>query len=224
MNTMQTNHSQKKVAVVLSGCGFLDGAEITEAVSTLIALSETGASVSCFAPNEDFTSVAHTNKAEGEKRNVLVEAARIARGHIHDLRDLKESKFDAVIFPGGFGAAKYLTTWASDGAKAKVHPEAARVVKEFHRAAKPIGAICIAPTLIAKVLGSEGVNLTIGSDEATAREIEKTGAHHVKCAVTDYVSDRDHKVITTPAYMCEAQPFEIFTGIRKLVREIVEMA
>lgn len=216
----------KKIAVVLSGCGHLDGAEITEAVSTLIALSETGADVMCFAPNEKFHTVAHygqTGEAGGE-RNILVEAARIARGQIHDLRELHEKDFDAVVFPGGYGAAKNLSTWAVEGANAKVHPEVARVITEFHKAAKPIGAICIAPTLVAKVLGSEGVNLTIGDDLTTAREIEKTGAQHVKCAVTDYVSDRDHKVLTTPAYMYDARPHEVFTGIRSLIRELVEMA
>lgn len=215
----------KKVAVVLSGCGHLDGAEITESVSTLIALSETGAEVICFAPNVKLHTVDHASHAEaGGERNVLAESARIARGSIQDLRELHEKDFDAVIFPGGYGAAKNLSNWASEGAKAKVHPEVSRVIKEFHKAAKPIGAICIAPTLVAKVLGSEGVNLTIGDDAATAAEIEKTGAQHVKCAVTDYVSDRDHKVLTTPAYMYNARPHEVYTGIRKMVRELVEMA
>jgi len=220
------NPGVKKVAVVLSGCGHLDGAEITESVSALIALSEVGADVMCFAPNEKIHAVSHYGPGSeaGGERNVLVEAARIARGHIHDLRELREKDFDAVVFPGGYGAAKNLSTWASEGANAKVHPEVTRVITEFHKAAKPIGAICIAPTLIAKVLGSEGVNLTIGDDLATAKEIEKTGAQHVKCAVADYVSDRDHKVLTTPAYMYNARPHEVFTGIRKLVRELVEMA
>ena len=215
----------KRIAVVLSGCGFLDGAEITEAVSTLIALSEAGAKTVCFAPNLEIKVTDHLKKAPAaETRNALNEAARIARGEAHDLRELKEKDFDAVVFPGGYGAAKNLSNWASEGAATQVHPEVARVIKEFHQASKPIGALCIAPTLVAKVLGKEGVNLTIGDDAGTAKEIEKTGAQHVKCAVTDYVSDRDHKVLTTPAYMYEAKPHEVFTGIRKLVRELVEMA
>jgi len=157
--------------------------------------------------------------------NILVEAARIARGEIHDIRELREQDFDAVVFPGGYGAATHLSSWATDGANARVHPEVTRIVTEFHKAAKPVGAICIAPTLIAKTLGAEGVNLTIGDDLATSKEIEKTGAHHVKCEVTDFVSDRDHKILTTPAYMCSgAKPHEIFAGIRKLVRELVEMS
>lgn len=215
----------KKVAVVLSGCGFLDGAEITEAISSLIALSEAGAEVMCFAPNQDFAVVAHTGASDKSgTRNVLVEAARIARGHIADVRELKEKDFDAVVFPGGYGAAKNLSNWAEKGAAATLNPEIARVLNEFHHATKPIGAICIAPTLVAKALGRTGVNVTIGNDAATAREIEKTGASHVTCPVDDYVSDRDHKVLTTPAYMYEAKPHEVFTGIRKMIRELVEMA
>lgn len=215
----------KKVAVVLSGCGFLDGTEITEAVSTLIALSEAGAQTLCFAPNLDYAVASpHGQAHPKETRNALAESARIARGHIQDLRELKEKDFDAIVFPGGYGAAKNLSSWATVGANATVHPEVKRVITEFHQASKPIGAICIAPTLVAKVLGSEGVNVTIGDDPATAQEIEKTGANHVRCIVTDYVSDRGHKVLTTPAYMYEAKPHEVFTGIRKMIRELVEMA
>lgn len=220
------NEPAKKIAVVLSGCGFLDGAEITESISSLIALSEAGAEPRCFAPSMEFTPATyHGADTAQAPRDVLREAARISRAKIQDLRELHERDFDGVVFPGGFGAAKHLSDWASAGANAKVHPEVARVIKEFHRATKPIGAICIAPTLLARVLGGEGVNLTIGNDLETAKEIEKTGAHHVKCEVTDYVSDRDHKVLTTPAYMYgDAKPFEVFTGIRKMLRELVEMA
>jgi enhancing lycopene biosynthesis protein 2 len=231
------SQNSKKVAVVLSGCGYLDGSEITEAVSALIALSEAGAEALCFAPNESFVPASHldggaaaasatgSGGAVGDSpRNALAEAARIARGNIQDLRELNEKNFDALVFPGGFGAAKNLSNWASAGANGRVNPEVMRVITEFHKAAKPIGAICIAPTLIAKALGSEGVTVTIGDDQATANELEKTGAHHVKCAVTDYVSDRDHKVLTTPAYMYEAKPHEVFAGIRKMIRELVEMA
>lgn len=220
----------KKVAVVLSGCGSRDGSEITEAVSTLISLSEAGAQYVCFAPNETFTVVPHIRgderapEQQAEKRNMMIEAARIARGEIHDLRELQERDFDAVIFPGGYGAATHLSSWATDGANARVHPDVTRIITEFHKAAKPVAAICIAPTLLAKVLGAEGVSLTIGHDLATSNEIAKTGAQHVKCSSTDYVSDRDHKVLTTPAYMCDARPHEVFAGIRKMVRELVEMS
>lgn len=216
----------KKIAVVLSGCGFLDGTEITEAVSALIAITEMGARYTCFAPQVDFEAKAHDHSTKNtETRNALREAARIARGKIHDLRELKESDFDAIVFPGGNGAAKTLSTFATEGAKAKVLPEVKKIIQDFHRASKPIGALCIAPAVVAKVLGSENVTLTIGNDPGTAAEIGKTGAHHENCQVTDYISDRDHKVLTTPAYMFDdATPFEVFTGIRKMIRELVEMA
>ena len=204
----------KKIAVVLSGCGYLDGSEITESVCTLISLSELGVDYKCFAPSG--------NTKGG--LDMRVESAKISRSEIQELKHLKEKDFDAVIFPGGFGAALNLSSWGVDGAGGSIHPEVKRVITEFHKAIKPIGAMCIAPVLVAKVLGSEGVNVTIGEDAPTAKEIEKTGAHHAKCAVTDYVSDRDHKVLTTPAYMYDAKPFEVFTGIRKMIRELVEMA
>jgi enhancing lycopene biosynthesis protein 2 len=216
----------KRVAVVLSGCGHKDGAEITEAVSTLIALTEAGASYDVFAPNQSFeVTDPITSKPTGEKRNIMHEAARIARGHIQDLKELKASKYDALAFPGGFGAALHLCTFAKEGAECSVNPEAERVIKEFFKEEKPIAAICIAPALIARVLGQYGVTVTIGIDEETAMEITKTGAHHENCAVTDYVTDRDHRLVTTPAYMYDdAKPCDVFTGVREAIRELVEMA
>jgi enhancing lycopene biosynthesis protein 2 len=221
----------KKVAVVLSGCGFLDGSEITEAISTLIALSEFGAVVTCFAPNQEFpvahyvSQVVDAAAAPAAKRNALEESGRIARQHVSPLSNLKEKDFDAVVFPGGFGAAVNLSDWATKGSKAAVLPDVRRVITEFHKASKPIGAICIAPTLIARVLGSENPEVTIGDDAETASEIEKTGTQHTKCFVDDYVSDRDHKILTTPAYMYDhAKPHEVFAGIRRMLAELVEMA
>ncbi|MBX3032815.1 MAG: isoprenoid biosynthesis glyoxalase ElbB [Bdellovibrionaceae bacterium] len=216
----------KKIAVVLSGSGYLDGTEITEAVSFLIALGQAGAQVRCFAPDMDAPAVDHVAKKPlaGETRNVLREAARIARSEISELRELRAADFDAVVFPGGFGVAKNLCDWAQKGAQSSVHPEIERVIREFHGASKPIGAACIAPVLLAKVLGKKRVALTIGDDAATADEIKKTGAHHEDCPVDDYVTDRENKVITTPAYMYEAKPHEVFQGISGLVKELVEMA
>ena len=215
----------KKIAVVLAGAGHLDGTEITEAVSCLIALSELDVQVSCFAPDINYAAVSHLGEAPAETRNVLRESARIARGQVRNILELNEAEFDALIFPGGFGAATHLCTWAADGVNAKMNRETARAIVAFHKASKPIGAVCIAPVLIAKILGKFGVNLTIGNDPATAAEVEKTGAQHVNCAATDYVSDRDHKVITTPAYMhADATPFEVYTGVRKMIRELCEMA
>ncbi len=216
----------KKIAVVLSGCGYLDGAEITEAVSLLIALHQAGAAVSCFAPSIE---AAHVNHLQGketpEKRNVLVEAARICRGQVQSLKELQVENFDGLALPGGFGVAKNLCDWAQKGAACEVLPEMQKIILAFHAQSKPIGAICIAPALIAKVLGKFHVSLTIGNDKATAAEIEKTGAHHVDCPVEDYVTDRETKVVSTPAYMYDnAKPHQVFAGISAMVRELVEWA
>ncbi|MCB0342864.1 MAG: isoprenoid biosynthesis glyoxalase ElbB [Pseudobdellovibrionaceae bacterium] len=214
----------KKIAVVLSGCGFKDGSELTEAVSTLIALSESHANYKAFSPSVDFEAVDHLSGEPLGRRNTLSESARISRGQIADLTQLNVDDYDALVFPGGYGAAKNLCDWASKGAKCQVHPQVEKAILDFHQQNKPIGAICIAPALVARVLGSHGVTVTIGNDVETSREIEKTGAVHVNCPVDDYVTDRETKVITTPAYMYDAKPHEVFTGIQKLVRELVEMA
>jgi enhancing lycopene biosynthesis protein 2 len=197
----------KNVAVVLSGCGYKNGSEITEAISSLIALGNEKARYTCFAP-----------------RDWIEDSNRISRDSTQDLKNLDASKFDAILFPGGYGAAKNLSTWATQGAACTVLPEVETAIRSFHKAGKPIGAICIAPAIIAKVLGQEGVTVTIGNDKVTAQEIVKTGAQHEDCPVEEYISDREHKVLTTPAYMYETKPHLVFQGISKMVKELVEMA
>jgi enhancing lycopene biosynthesis protein 2 len=197
----------------------MDGTEITEAVSTLIALSECGADVTMFAPDMEFQAT------DRMTRNVLRESARIARGKIESLNELRVQNFDALAFPGGFGAALHLCAWAKNGAECEVNKDAGRVIKEFYAAEKPICAVCIAPALIARVLGDEGISVTIGNDRETISEIAKTVAHHENCAVNDFVTDREHRIVTTPAYMyANAKPFEVYTGVRKAIREMIEMA
>ncbi|MCA9457755.1 MAG: isoprenoid biosynthesis glyoxalase ElbB [Nitrospiraceae bacterium] len=216
----------KKVAVILSGCGFLDGAEITEAISTLIAIGQNGAAYEVFAPNKDVEETNHlTQKPTGQKRNVLQEAARIARGEIQPLEQLKAKDFDALAFPGGFGAALHLCNFAEKGSGGQIDPQVARVVKEFADSQKPIAAICIAPAIMALALGKKGVNVTIGEDAGTASELEKTGAKHQNCAVERYVVDHSNKVITTPAYMYgSARPHQIFAGVSGAIAELIKMA
>lgn len=216
----------KKIAVVLSGCGHRDGSEITETVSLLISLYQAGAEVSCFAPNIEIPVTNHiSHEPQSEKRNLLVEAARIARGHIQSLDKLHAKDFDGLAFPGGYGAAKNLCNWAEKGAACDVNPEVKRVILEFHEASKPIGAICIAPVLLARVLGNKKITVTIGEDAETAAEIKKTGAQHEECPVDDYITDREGKIVTTPAYMYDnAKPHEIFKGIFGLAHELVEWA
>jgi len=227
MSQPERQPQTKRIAVVLSGCGFQDGAEITESVSTLIALGQMGATYNCFAPKVDFQAKNHlSGDPESQTRNTLTESARICRGEIKDIESLDVADFDAVVFPGGFGAALHLSDWAQKGSGCTVHPKVVQVVNAFHQASKPIGVMCIAPTLVAKILGKEHeVTVTIGNDGETAQEIEKTGAHHETCDVDDYITDRENKVVSTPAYMYgEAAPSQVFKGIQGLVKELVEMS
>lgn len=217
----------KKVAVVLAGCGFLDGAEIHEAVLTLLALDRAGAEIVCAAPDVGQAHVVDHAKGEpaaGEQRNVLVEAARIARGNIVPLAKLDAKSVDAAIFPGGYGAAKNLCTWAFKQDACEVDPEVARFVREVHAAKKPLGFICIAPVIAAKVLGQERPQLTIGTDADTAASIERMGGTHVACQVRDCVVDRERRIVTTPAYMLAGRISEAADGIEKLVTAVLELA
>lgn len=215
----------KKIGVVLSGCGVYDGSEIHEAVLTLLAIDRQGCEAVCMAPAVDFTVMNHLSSQESaEKRNVLVESARIARGNIRDIKGVTAADLDAIVFPGGFGAAKNLCDFAVKGAAASVNSEVARLLKEMAVARKPIGAVCIAPALIAAVLGREySPTLTIGTDPGTAAEIDKTGAKHQTCSVTEFVVDRKNKLVTSPAYMLATRISEVAEGIEKCVREVVKL-
>jgi enhancing lycopene biosynthesis protein 2 len=214
------------VGVVLSGCGVYDGAEIHESVLTLLALDRAGAEVVCLAPNVAQRHVVdHLTgaPAEGETRNVLVEAARIARGKVKDLAGFDPSTLDALVLPGGFGAAKNLCDFAFRGADCTIHPEVARVVRAVHDAGRPVGAVCIAPVILAKLLGDETPQLTIGTDPGTAAAIEKMGARHVPCGGGQAVVDEARRLVTTPAYMLDSPISEVAVGIEKLVAELLKM-
>jgi len=215
----------KNIGVVLSGCGVRDGSEIHESVFALLAIDQAGCEAVCMAPNIEFPVTDHLSMQEtGEKRNILVESARIARGKIRDIKDVKAADLDAVVFPGGFGAAKNLCDFAVKGATASVHPEVARLLKEMVAAKKPIGAICIAPALIAAALGRDiAPALTIGNDAGTAAEINKTGAIHEECPVTELVVDKKNKIVSTPAYMLATRISEAYEGIEKCVKEVVKL-
>jgi len=211
----------KKFAVVLAGCGAFDGAEIHEATLTLLAIAQQGASYEIFAPDVSQHHVInhYTHKEMPEKRNVLVESARIARGDIKPLSQFRATDFDVLIFPGGFGAAKNLSTVAFDGANAKVNPDVETAVKAMHKAGKPIGALCIAPAVIARVLGN--VEVTIGDDPGTVAAIEKMGGKHIKATHGEVVVDKKNKVFTTPCYMLDATIVQIYEGAGNIVREIM---
>ncbi|ADD67870.1 ThiJ/PfpI domain protein [Denitrovibrio acetiphilus DSM 12809] len=217
-----------KIGVILSGCGVFDGSEIYESVLTLYFLQKNGAEVIMMAPDVEQMHVINHLKgepAEGESRNVLVEAARIARGDIKDMADVDVSDFDALAIPGGFGAAKNLTTFAVDGPDCQINPDVLRLVRKTLEAGKPLAAICIAPVIVAKALEETGVKskLTIGSEEAVAAGIEKLGSEHVECPVSEFVVDRENKIVTTPAYMLGQNIVEVAEGIEKTCKELLSM-
>lgn len=216
---------KKKIGVVLSGCGVYDGSEIHEAVLILLAIDRNGAQALCMAPDMELAEVDHlAGQPTGAKRNVLVESARIARGNITDIAKVTAADLDAIIFPGGFGAAKNLCDFAAKGAAAAVQPEVARLLKEMAAAGKPIGAICIAPALIATALGKEyAPKVTIGTDAGTAAAINATGSVHLNCPVSEFVVDSKNRIVTTPAYMLAGCISEAADGIEKAVKAVIEM-
>lgn len=215
----------KTVGVILSGCGFMDGAEVHESVCTLLALDQAGATIKCFAPNKDFEVVDHlTGEASGETRNALTESARIARGEIADLATANADELDALLLPGGFGAAKVLSNFATAGDACEADPDTATLVRAMHAAGKPIGAICIAPAVIARVLGDAGVTLTIGNDTGTASALESMGCTHSDCPTTEFVVDEANKIVSTPAYMLGPTIHHVQQGIQKTVETVLSMA
>ena len=216
----------KKIGVLLAGCGVFDGSEIHEAVLTLLYLDQSGVEITCMAPNVDQLHVLdHTNQTEmDQKRNVLVESARIARGEIVDLARVTADQMDALIIPGGFGAAKNLSDFAVKGPEAQVNPQVQRILDEMIAAKKPIGALCIAPATVAKVLCAHHPEVTIGTDVGTASAIETMGCKHISCNVDEIHIDTANKIISTPAYMLGPSIKDVAVGIEKLVKRVIEMA
>lgn len=214
----------KNIAVVLAGNGVFDGAEIHEATLTLLAIAQKGASYQCFAPDINQAHVINhiTGEEMPETRNVLIEAARIARGNIKALSEYNADDYDAIILPGGFGAAKNLCTFAFDGPDCKVNNDVEKAIRSTVVAEKPVGALCISPALIAKVLGD--VQVTIGQDKGTADAIETLGATHVNTSHGEIVVDEKYKVVTTPCYMLDATIDQIAEGANNVVAKMLELA
>jgi enhancing lycopene biosynthesis protein 2 len=217
----------KRIGVVLSGCGAQDGAEIHEAVLTLLALDRAGAEILCMAPDRDQAEVVNhrTGQPTGERRNMLTEAARIARGKIHAVAEVRAADLDGIVLPGGFGAAKNLCTFAADGPGCTVDADVARLLRDLHAAGKPIAALCIAPAVLAAVFGqSLHPELTIGNDPGTAQALEKMGARHRPADVTEVVVDREHRFVTTPCYMYDARIREVAAGAEQAVQALLALA
>ena len=217
----------KKVGVLLSGCGVNDGAEIHESVITMLALDRAGAEMVLMAPNIDQMHVVnhYTGQEMDEYRNVLVESSRIARGNIKDMAEISANDMDALIIPGGFGVAKNLCDYAMSGPDCSINPDVYRLISELKLLNKPIGAICIAPAMMAKILGEldESANMTIGSDETTSKDIETMGSVHVECQVSEMVVDEEKNLVTTPAYMEAKTIKDAADGIEKLVKQVLSM-
>lgn len=213
----------KKVAVILSGCGVYDGAEIHESVLSMLAIAKAGAEYALFAPDMKQAHVINhiSGQEMDEARNVLIESARIARGNIKALSSLEVDEFDALLLPGGFGAAKNLSTWAFEGTEMKVNLELELIVKAFSKACKPIGAVCIAPVVLSKILGD--VHLTIGSDKDTAAGIEAFGSTHLNINNVDIVVDGERKVVTGPCYMLDYSIIDIANNTEAVVRNLLDL-
>ena len=215
-----------RIGVCLSGCGVNDGAEIHESVITALTLDRAGAEIIYTAPDVVQTKVVNhiTGDEMNETRNVLVESARIARGDITDLAQLTSDDMDALLFPGGFGAALNLCDFALKGADCHIHPEVKRIIQEILVAQKPLGFICIAPALFARAVKNADMTakITIGNDKATANQIEKLGSQHEICSVDDCIVDEENKIVSTPAYMLAGNISEAATGIEKLVHQIIK--
>ncbi len=216
-------NKKKKFAVVLSGSGVYDGAEIHEATLSLWAIDKSGSTYQCFAPDiNQHHVINHLTGAEmPETRNVLIESARIARGNIKPLSEFKASDFDALLFPGGFGAAKNLSTFAFKGADCSVNHDVDRAVLEMAEAQKPIGALCITPAVITRIL--KGANVTIGNDKDTIEAIEGMGGKHQIKTHGEVVIDERYKLVTTPCYMLDATISQIAEGAENVVKIILSM-
>ena len=219
--------TQKRVGVLLSGCGFLDGAEIHEATCTLLSLDRRNAKLVATAPDvAQMHVVDHVARqpAAGQGRSVLTESARLVRGQITELSKVRAADLDALILPGGFGVAKNLCSFAVEGRQMRVLPAVEALVRAMRDAGKPMGFICIAPVIAARVLGGEGVRVTIGDDAETAGAIESWGARHVACKVDGIVVDDRLKVVSTPAYMLGPWIAAVSQGIDRLVGEVLALA
>ena len=217
-----------KVAVALSGCGYLDGAEIHESVLTLLALDRAGIPYQCIAPNIPQMHVVNHLTGEpvrGESRQVLVEAARIARGDIKDLATVKVADFDGALFPGGFGAAKNFCDYATRGDACQIHPAIEMFLVGMVEAKKPVGVMCISPVVLARALKGHNYHpkLTIGTDQGTAKSIEAFGSKHVECSTRDCVVDSEYRIVSTPAYMSGQRISEVAAGIERLVSEFAKL-
>ncbi len=213
--------AKKKIGVLLSGCGVFDGTEIHESVLTLLFIDQSGAEAVCFAPDIPQAHVVNhlTQKEMSEIRNVLVESARIARGQIRNIDEVDVAELDAVILPGGFGAAKNLSEFAFKGPQGKVNESVAMFLEKVIQAGKPLGALCIAPVTVGMALKNRAPELTIGSEPEVIEALKALGVKHALCKVDEICVDVKNNIVTTPAYMLGTGIADVAKGIQKLVEK-----
>ena len=212
----------KRFAIIVGGCGHRDGSEIHETTMTMLSVVEHGCTYQMFAPNRNQHHVINhlTGEEMPESRNMLVEAARIARGQIQPLEDFRVEDFDAVLFPGGFGVAKNFFTYAFQGADCQVDKQIEQLIIDIHKAGKPIGALCIAPVLLAKVL--KDITITVGNDENTAKDVAKMGGKNINTVLGEVISDKENKIYSTPCYMLDANLKDIHVCAYNLISTMLE--
>ncbi len=216
-------NKNKSIAVILSGSGHQDGAEIHEATLTLWAIHKNSADYQCYAPDILQHHVLNhlTGEEMNEERNVLIESARIARGNVIDLAKFDPAKHDALVIPGGLGAAKNLSSFAFDGVDCVINADVKQAIVKMHDANKPIGALCIAPVILAKII--KNALVTIGQNPEVAEKIVSMGARHEDTMQTEITVDREQKIVTTPCYMLEARVDQIGEEADKLIREVIAL-
>lgn len=214
----------KKTAVILAGCGNRDGSETHETLSALLAMDKRGMQYQCFAPQGEFSVYNHIEgKPSGEKRNIMVEASRLCRGNIKPLSAYRAEDFDALVLPGGMGAAQNWSNYVFEGENMEVNEQVAEAVRSTHAAGKPVAAMCIAPMILAKVLGDKHPTITLGNDCPAAEHARKLGCKHRICTAEEAVADKENKIVTTPAYMIATHIAEVFAGADRMVEELVKL-
>lgn len=211
-----------KIAIILSGCGNRDGSELQETLSLLLAIDRRNWQYQCFAPKGNLSVVSHVDGKEEGTRDIFAESARIARGNILPIEEYHAADYDALALPGGMGAARNLSTFAFDGANMTVRADVEMTILETFQACKPILAMCIAPMVLAKVLGNKGVLLTLGQPCAASEAAQQLGAKHQCCNPTEVCIDEQHKIYTTPAYMVATRISEIFAGAENMIAALAE--
>ncbi|MDD4847660.1 MAG: isoprenoid biosynthesis glyoxalase ElbB [Bacteroidales bacterium] len=212
----------KKFAIILSGCGVFDGSEIHETVTTLLAIKKYKSDYQIFAPDYNQTQVINhiTGQEMDEKRNILIESARIARGNIKNLNEYQPENFDGIIFPGGFGVAKNFCDYAFKGVECQVNTEIVEALQKTIKAEKLIGAECISPVMIAAVL--KGATVTIGTDSTTAMHIAALNGKHVNAQHDDVVYDPKFRLFTTPCYMNSQDILQVWESAEAMVKAMVD--